>query len=75
MRKYSLYPFSMKLGIATDLWSEVAVLVMARQEIIKILVTLKVPASAVLSCPVHPCVLRASMLSVTIVLEYMYCAF
>ena len=59
MRKYSLYPFSMKLGIATDLWSEVAVLVMARQEIIKILVTLKVRASSVPSIHgscVHPCI-------------------
>ena len=47
MRKYSMYPFSMKLDIATDLWSEVAVLVMARQEIMKILVTIKVPASLI----------------------------
>jgi hypothetical protein len=42
MRKYSLHPYSLKLDLATDLWSEVAVLVMARQEIIKVLAALKV---------------------------------
>ena len=42
MRKFSLYPFSMKLGVATDLWSEVAVLVMVRQEILKLLAVFKV---------------------------------
>ena len=42
MRKFSLYPYSMKLGLATDLWSEVAVLVMVRQEILKLLAVFKV---------------------------------
>lgn len=42
MRKYSLHPYSLKLDLATDLWSEVAVLVMTRQEIIKVLAALKV---------------------------------
>lgn len=42
MRKFSLYPYSMRLGIATDLWAEVAVLVMARQEIMKMTALIKV---------------------------------
>ena len=42
MRKFSLYPYSMRLGIATDLWAEVAVLVMARQEIMKMIAVIKV---------------------------------
>mmetsp|Transcript_24072 Transcript_24072/g.23137 ORF Transcript_24072/g.23137 Transcript_24072/m.23137 type:complete len:732 (+) Transcript_24072:2-2197(+) len=41
MRKFSLYPYSMQLGRATDQWAEVAVLVMARQEILKLLALLK----------------------------------
>ena len=42
MRKYTMLPFSSKLGLSIDLWSEVAVLIMARQEITKMLLVIKV---------------------------------